>query len=69
VPVIVITAGEQWWSTPRLNRAWRASHELLANSVDDGALIVAEHSAHMIPTSEPDLIVTSVQTLLAKPPR
>jgi pimeloyl-ACP methyl ester carboxylesterase len=66
VPVIVITAGKQWWPVPRQNRAFRASHELLANSVDDGTLIVAEHSAHMVPESEPGLIVTSVQTLMGK---
>jgi len=66
IPVIVITAGHQWWPVARQNRAFRASHELLANSVDDGTLIVAENSAHMIPETQPDLIVTSVQTLLAK---
>jgi pimeloyl-ACP methyl ester carboxylesterase len=69
VPVIVLTAGQQWWPVAHQNRAWRASHELLANSVDDGTLIVAEHSAHMISESEPDLIVRSVQTLLEKPQR
>jgi pimeloyl-ACP methyl ester carboxylesterase len=66
VPVIVLTAGVPWWPVPRQNRAFRASHELLANSVDDGALIVAQRSGHMIPESRPDLIVTSVQTLLEK---
>ena len=66
IPVIVLTAGRPWWPVPRQNRAFRASHELLANSVDDGTLIVAERSGHMIPESRPDLIVTSVQTLLQK---
>jgi pimeloyl-ACP methyl ester carboxylesterase len=66
IPVIVITAGKQWWPVARQNRAFRASHELLANSVDDGTLVVAQHSAHMVPDSQPDLIIMCVQKLLAK---
>jgi pimeloyl-ACP methyl ester carboxylesterase len=69
IPVIVLTAGHQWWPVQRQNRAFRASHELLANSVDDGLLIVAQQSAHMIPETQPDLIVTCVKALLAKHPR
>jgi pimeloyl-ACP methyl ester carboxylesterase len=66
VPMIVITAGQPWWPEPRESRAFRASHELLANSVDHGTLIVAQHSGHMIPESEPELVVASVRTLLEK---
>ncbi len=66
IPVIVITAGKAWWPEPRESRAFRASHELLANSVDNGTLIVAQHSGHMIPESEPGLVIASVRTLLEK---
>lgn len=66
IPVIVLTAGQPWWPEPRESRAFRASHELLANSVEHGTLIVAQHSSHMIPLLEPDLVISSVRTLLEK---
>jgi pimeloyl-ACP methyl ester carboxylesterase len=66
IPVIVLTAGQPWWPEARESRAFRASHELLANSVDHGTLIVAQHSSHMIPLLEPALVVSSVRTLLEK---
>jgi len=64
LPVRVITAGQPWWPTPELNKAWREAHELLANSVPDGELLVAEQRGHMITESEPDIIVTVVRELI-----
>jgi pimeloyl-ACP methyl ester carboxylesterase len=64
VPVRVITAGQPWWPTSELSRAYREAHERLARSVPDGQLLVADRSGHMITETEPDIIVNVVRELV-----
>jgi len=68
IPVRVITAGIAFLSKPEEWKAWRDSHERLTASMEGAKLIVAEKSGHMIPFSQPDLIVAVVSevTRLAK---
>lgn len=63
-PVRVITAGIAWWPKPEENQAWRESHEHLAASVKDGKLLVAEHSTHLVPDEQPEIIVAAVAELV-----
>jgi pimeloyl-ACP methyl ester carboxylesterase len=60
IPVRVITAGIAFLPKPEEWKAWRESHERLTASMEGAKLIVAEKSGHMIPFSEPDLIVSVV---------
>jgi pimeloyl-ACP methyl ester carboxylesterase len=64
IPVRVITAGIPWWPKPEENLAWRESHELLAASVKDGKLLVAERSTHLVPDEQPEIIVDTVKELV-----
>lgn len=66
IPVIVLSAERGLFPTARQNRAFRASHELLAASVDDGELVVALQSNHNIWAKRPDLVLESVKKLLSK---
>ncbi|MFO7697483.1 MAG: alpha/beta hydrolase [Anaerolineae bacterium] len=66
IPVRVITAGVQWWPKPEECRAWREAHAHLADSVDDGRLIVAEHSAHFVSETEPELVIAALKELVAR---
>jgi pimeloyl-ACP methyl ester carboxylesterase len=68
IPVRVITAGVAFLPKPEEQKAWRESHERLTASIKGAIMVVAEKSGHMIPFSEPDLIVSLVSevTRLAK---
>jgi pimeloyl-ACP methyl ester carboxylesterase len=68
IPVRVITSGIAFLPKPEEWKAWRESHERLTASIEGAKLIVAEKSGHMIPGSQPDLIVSVVSevTRLAK---
>jgi len=64
IPVRAITAGIPWWPKPEENKAWRESHEHLAAAVEDGKLLVAERSAHLVPQDQPEIIVAAVAELV-----
>jgi pimeloyl-ACP methyl ester carboxylesterase len=64
IPIRVVTAGEPVWPTPELNDEWRQAHQRLASSAENGQLLVAERSGHMITETEPDIIVAVVSELL-----
>jgi pimeloyl-ACP methyl ester carboxylesterase len=68
IPVRVITSGIAFLPKPEEQKAWRESHERFAASIKGAVLVVAEKSGHMIPFSQPDLIVSVVSevTRLAK---
>jgi pimeloyl-ACP methyl ester carboxylesterase len=68
IPVRVITAGIAFLPKPEEQKAWRESHERFTSSIKSAMLVVAEKSGHMIPFSQPDLIVSVVSevTRLAK---
>jgi pimeloyl-ACP methyl ester carboxylesterase len=60
IPVRVITAGIAFLPKPEEQKAWRESHERLTASIKGATLVVAEKSGHMIPYSQPDLLVSVI---------
>jgi len=60
IPARVITSGTAWLPNPDELKAWRESHERLTASIKGALLVRAEKSGHMIPYSQPDLIVSVV---------
>ncbi|HET6341711.1 MAG TPA: alpha/beta hydrolase [Gemmatimonadota bacterium] len=64
IPIIVLTAGEPWWDSDEIDRAWRRSHEVIAGRSSDRELMVAKGSDHDVPEERPDLIVDAVNRLL-----
>jgi len=68
IPARVITSGIAFLPKPEEQKAWQESHERFMASIKSAILVVAEKSGHMIPFSQPDLIVSVVSevTRLAK---
>jgi pimeloyl-ACP methyl ester carboxylesterase len=64
IPVRVITAGIAFLPKPEEQKAWRESHERLTASIKGAVLVLAEKSGHMIPYSQPDLIVSVVSEVI-----
>jgi pimeloyl-ACP methyl ester carboxylesterase len=64
IPVRVITAGIAFLPKPEEQKAWRESHERFTSSIKGATLVVAEKSGHMIPFSQPDLIVSVVSEVI-----
>jgi len=64
IPVRVITSGIAFLPKPEEQKAWRESHERLTASMKSAILVLAEKSGHMIPYSEPDLIVSVVSEVV-----
>ncbi len=64
IPVRVITAGIAFLPKPEEQKAWRASHERLTASIKGAVLVLAEKSGHMIPYSQPDLLVSVVSEVV-----
>ena len=64
IPVRVITSGTAWLPNPDELRAWRGSHERFTASIKGALLVLAEKSGHMIPYSEPDLLISVVSEVV-----
>jgi pimeloyl-ACP methyl ester carboxylesterase len=64
IPVRVITSGTAFLPKPEEFKAWRESHERLTASIKGATLVVAEKSGHMIPFSQPDLVVSVVSEVV-----
>jgi pimeloyl-ACP methyl ester carboxylesterase len=60
VPVRVITSRNIWLPTPEERKAWREAHERFTASIKGAVLVVAEKSGHLIPFTQPDLLVSVV---------
>ncbi len=60
IPVFLITSGKPFLPKPEEQLAWRKSHEQVVASIDGAILLVAEESDHMIPFSQPDMVVNTV---------
>jgi pimeloyl-ACP methyl ester carboxylesterase len=65
IPVVIITSGRPILPKEEDQQAWRRAHERMAASIPGAVLIVAEDSGHMIPWSQPNLIVESVKRVLS----
>jgi len=64
IPVRVITSGLAFLPKPEEQKAWRESHERLTASIKGAVLVLAEKSGHMIPFSQPDLLVSVVSEVV-----
>ena len=64
IPVRVITAGTPFLPKPEEQKAWRESHERLTASIKGAKLVVADKSGHMIPWSQPDLIISVISEVV-----
>lgn len=64
IPVRVITSGMAWLPDPKELEAWRESHRRFTASIDGAQLVLAEKSGHMIPFSQPDLLVDVVSEVV-----
>ena len=64
LPMIVVTAGESFWSKEETNAAWRAAHELLVAEAPNRKLLVAEESGHDIPRERPGIVTAAIQELI-----
>jgi len=60
IPVRLITAGIAFLPKPEEWKAWREAQERLTASIKGAVLVVAEKSGHMIPFSQPDLLVSVI---------
>ena len=60
IPVRVITSGTAWVPDPREVKAWREAHERFTASIRGAQQVLAEKSGHMIPFSQPELVVSVV---------
>lgn len=70
-PLVVITAGVQdgWppgWDAEVFNRLRAAQQKDLVSLVTDGTQVIARKSGHEVPQSEPEIVVTGIETVLAK---
>lgn len=63
MPIVIITAGDQWWGKDDIDRAWRASHEAIAQAAPHRRLVVADGSNHDIPAKRPDTIIDAALSL------
>lgn len=63
IPMVIVTAGEAWWGRKDIDRAWRASHEAMAQAAPDRRLVVADGSKHDIPSKRPHTIIDAVLSL------
>lgn len=66
IPMIIVSAGSEWWGPSDIDAAWRRSHEAMAGVSTARRRIVSEGSGHDIPTEDPETIVSSVLQLLER---
>jgi hypothetical protein len=64
ISVRVIIAGIAFLPKPEELKAWRESHERLTASIKGAKLVVAETSGHMIPYSQPDLLISVISEVV-----
>jgi pimeloyl-ACP methyl ester carboxylesterase len=64
IPVRIITSGTAWLPKPEELKAWRESHDRFTASIPGARLVPAEKSGHMIPFSQPDLVVSVVSEVV-----
>ena len=70
VPLIVITAGqsEGWppgWDPETFDALRAAQQADLATRVTNGCQMTADNSAHQVPSQQPEIIVTAVESVLS----
>jgi pimeloyl-ACP methyl ester carboxylesterase len=64
VPIVVLSAGVDWWGPDDVEAAWRASHRSLVAGWPQRRLVVADGSDHDVPARRPELVVEAVHALV-----
>jgi len=64
IPVRVITSGTAWLPDPDELKAWRESHARFTASIKGALLVLADKSGHMIPFSQPDLLISVISEVV-----
>ena len=65
-PMVIISAGRDWWGPEDAEAAWRESHVNMAAVSGERRRVIAEESEHDIPGTEPDLVVSAIDQLLTE---
>ena len=63
IPMVIISAGEDWWGNEEADDAWRESHRGMASVAANRERTSAEDSDHDIPALRPDLVVAAILRL------
>lgn len=66
IPVVIITSGLQTLPEVEEQEAWDKGLNQMAASIAGAVLIKAEESNHMIPWSQPDIVVEAVKGIVGK---
>jgi len=64
LPMVIISAGEDWWGKPDIDAAWRRSHRAMADAAPNRRRVISKGSGHDIPHQDPEAIVSAVLSLL-----
>jgi pimeloyl-ACP methyl ester carboxylesterase len=64
VPVRVIASGTAWLPDPEELKAWRGALERFTATIKGAQLVRAEKSGHMIPFSQPDLLLSVISEVV-----
>ena len=69
VPVTIITGNQAMvGETEPMRKKIKEAHQLSVQKLNDGKLILAEHSGHTIPITEPEVIANAVLELIEENP-
>lgn len=60
VPVTLITSALTFLPKAHEQEAWRKSHEMMLSKIAGGKMVVAQKSGHMIPVTQPELVVDAI---------
>lgn len=64
IPVRVITCGKKFYPKLEEQQAWRQAHEQMTASIKGAILLVAEQSAHMVPWTQPEIIIEAMTEVI-----
>lgn len=67
LPMVIISAGKDWWGKPEIDAAWRRSHRAMADASSIRRRVISNGSGHDIPHQDPEAIVSAVLSLLEGP--
>ena len=67
IPLIVITAGKQNMGFNDKDKAtWSQLQRDLVSKSSQGSQLIAEQSGHMVPYTQPEIIITAIKSLIIK---
>jgi len=64
IPVTVIAAGKSWMPSEDWNRKFDAARKGIVNGFANRTLVVAEGSGHMITQERPDIVLSTVESVV-----